>query len=92
MKIKFLTSETEYNVLRVEHESDRYDVPVDIVIYGDEDTLNYIGEYHCPYGYNVRKIGPFEALDKHLSEDTCVGLFSRLTRFIIKESNSIIYK
>lgn len=84
MKIVFPTLDKMFEVVAVYNDNDEVGVPVDIVIYADEKTLESISEL-ASVGCNIREC-EYGLDDPHIAMlATHCGLFARLEEFVVAE-------
>ena len=89
MKIKFAFG-CEYDIYYAHWLLDEGGTPIDIILYGKEDTLLEIAEYFCLGGFNCQEVDPIDAYQKELDttidgEPLFEGLYGRLELFEIIE-------
>lgn len=100
MKIKFNTrdyrmycpEEVEFEIVGIHHECDEKG-PIDIVIYGSEETLQKISEL-VQSGSNIQEIGDYYSKDLKMKGlgATHECLYARLPEFTIIGMNRVIYQ
>jgi len=101
MKIKFNTGdyrslfypeEAEFEIVGIHYECDERG-PIDIVIYGSEETLQKISEL-AQCGSNIQEIGDYYSRGLRMRGlgATHECLFARLPEFTVLEMNRVIYQ
>ena len=96
MKIKFnagyYLEEVEFEIVGINYECDERG-PIDIVIYGSEETLQKISEF-AQCGSNIQEIGVYYSRGLRMRGfgATHEALYARLPEFTVLEMNRVIYQ
>ena len=97
MKIRIKTGDwrqfEDFSITGIHYEMDEHDCPVDIIIYGTEDTLDEISQY-AMLGCNIRPLEDCfgEEIRMKALGATHTGLFARLPEFTIHGASRVIYQ
>lgn len=96
MKIKFNTGyypeEVEFEIIGIHHECDERG-PIDIVIYGSEETLQKISEF-VQSGSAIQEVGDYSSIGLRMKGlgATHECLYARLPEFTVLEMSRVIYQ
>ena len=93
MKIKF-NDGREYDVFSVTHQMDKYDVPIDIVIYSTKEVLQQIAKY-ASIGVNIQECDLVNTMQSdmwmHYADNVCEALYARLEPFTVRFADRVQY-
>lgn len=78
---------TEFSVAGVLYDVDSNNIPVDIVVYGNEETLQAIAEFACGEG-NLRELEEYYPIEKQMADlgATHACLYARMNEFKVREA------
>lgn len=76
-----------FEVNKIQYELDENDVPIDIAICADKDTLEEI-EYYSSIGCNIREL---DIVEQAILKCTHEALYARLSPFTVTKANRVVY-
>lgn len=95
MKLRIKTNDyrefEEFPIVCIKYQLDENGIPVDIVIYGDENTLLDICEY-SRLGFNIQPLDSTYSYYENIQGATHEALYARLQPFDVLEAKNVIYK